>query len=452
LYAQIKEDILSGNLLPESKLISARKLAVEQGVSRNTVESAYQQLYTEGYIDSKPRSGYYVIPIEKPLASRLARDFSPTEIKTIGSESCRFDFHPARLARQSFPLKIWNRLWRECNWDNDQLFLFYGDPQGEPSLRREIQKYLAKSRGVSCSPSQIVICSGLQHSLSTLCQIIKGEFSACAVEDPGYFVARSVFQNHSLEVVPVPVGRDGLIIPYLAGTRCRAVYVTPSHQFPLGWVMPISERLKLLAWAEKVNGLIIEDDYDSEFRYQGQPIPSLQGLNPQGNTVYLGTFSKTLSPSLRVSYMVLPESLLEIFQQLFRNHSSSVSLLEQKILQKFMEQGFWESHLRRLRTLYRKKHEVLTSAVRQFLGDKAVILSQDAGLHIVIEVSGSASGKELSQQAKGKGVCVHPVTDYSMAKDSYKNAVILGFGGMSPAEISRGIELLSQAWSEPSMK
>jgi len=212
--------------------------------------------------------------------------------------------------------------------------------------------------------------------------------------------------------------------------------------------MPISERLELLSWAKKVNGIIIEDDYDSELRYRGQPIPSLQGLHPEGNTVYLGTFSKSLAPSLRIGYMILPRPLLGSFRSLFKDYRSSVPLWEQKTLQKFIEQGHWDRHLRKLLILYRKKHAALINAIQYYFGDKAVILSQNAGLHIVIEITGKYPVIELSQRAKTKGVCVYPVINHSLLKNAYQNTLMLGFGSMSPAEISQGIELLSQVCLE----
>ena len=450
LYAHLREEILSGRLPAETKLPSARQQADDLGVSRNTVDWAYQQLSTEGYIESKSRRGYYVLPFREPVDHRplLNPGFQCTEVKTDISSSFQFDFHPAKLANESFPIRVWSKLGSESIRDDIGLFSLHGSSRGEPGLRNAIQKYLSQSRGVVCSPEQVIICSGVQDGLSLLSKLMAKNYSACAIEDPGYLKARTILQNHAVDVVPVPVRQDGIDIGYLTNTDCKAVYVTPSHQFPLGYVMPISRRLNLLAWAERVKGLIIEDDYDSEFRYQGQSVPSLQGIDSQGKVVYLGTFSKSLSPSLRLGYMILPLSLLELFNSLFRGHICSVPLWEQRILQKFLEQGYWDRHLRKMRTFYRRNHTAIINSVHHFLKGKATILSQGAGLHIVIEANGNCSAMEISKRAKIKGVRVYPISDYLLSEKTYQNALILGFGGLSPKGIFQGIELLSQAWTE----
>jgi len=266
------------------------------------------------------------------------------------------------------------------------------------------------------------------------------------MEDPGHFISKTVFRNHSFSLMPIPVKSDGLDLEFLQNTNSTVVYVTPSHQFPLGCVMPVVNRLKLINWAETVGGVIIEDDYDSELRYFGKPIPALQGLHPQGNIVYIGTFSKVLSPALRTSYMVLPYQLLRIYRRLFADYSTNVSLLDQRTLSMFMEQGYWERHLHKMRTLYKKKHDAIIQSIQHHFGDQANIIGQGAGLHIVLELVGNSLNEtELINRAQEKNVKLFSLSSTYLHKNNNKSQIMLGFGGMSNHEIDQGIELLYQA-------
>lgn len=448
LYEQIRDQIVSGNLQAKSKLPSVRQLANTLGVSVNTVENTYRQLLAEGYIESKSRSGYFVVPLYRDFTSKHPKQISEVVIeqKLRSNEKIEYDFHPAKLGPEDFPLGILSRLRNEAIKEQTQYLLSYNDPMGEWVLRCELQRYLEKSRGVLCNPEQILICSGLQHSLSILALILRQRFSVCAIEEPGYFVTRSVFKNYGFDLLPIPVNAEGINLKYLLSSESKVVYITPSHQFPLGSVMPINNRMKLIEWAENVGGFIIEDDYDSELRYSGKPIPSLQGLNPRGNIIYLGTFSKVLSPSLRISYMVLPPSLLESYSQMFINYHSSVSVLEQITLQKFMSNGSWERHLRKFRTSYKKKHDAIIYAINEIMGNTVEILGQGAGLHIVVRVAQKFCETELIERAKQNGVRVYPVSDFFITNPDSPPMIIIGFGGMTPESIYRGIQRLNNAW------
>lgn len=448
IYNQIKEQILSGELPPKTKLLSIKSLAIELSVSRNTVESAYQQLYAEGYIHSKARSGYYVSLIDSEFLPAFYGDSGTSPRKTVKArQAYSFDFHPASLSTESFPVNLWRKLYMDCLKEESGQLAFYSDQQGDLALRCQLQKYLARSRGVSCAPEQIVICSGLQDSLSIITPILRKNHSVLAMEEPGHFIPKAVFQNNSFSLVPIPVNSDGLNLDYLHNTNSTVVYVTPSHQFPLGHVMPVANRLKLIDWAQNVGGVIIEDDYDSELRYYGNPIAALQGLHPRGNIVYVGTFSKVLSPALRVSYMVLPYELLTIYQELFKDYSTNVSLLDQKTLNKFMEQGHWERHLRRMRTVYRKKHDAIIQSISHHFGSRVNIIGQGAGLHIVVElIDNSLMEGELIKRAQDRGVRLLPISGTYLQNNSKNPQIMLGFGSMSNDEIDRGIELLYQAW------
>lgn len=449
LYNQIKNQILLGKLFPNTKLPSVRQLASELSISRNTVEYAYEQLCTEGYIYSKPQSGYYISLLEQEFISRPSQDtLPPIEQDFADGRQYSFDFHPAALSPDSFPIKVWRKLLTNCLQDNVGQFTLYCNPQGERELRCEIQQYLERFRGVYCEPEQIIICCGLQDSLSIIAQILRVNHSNFALEDPGHWIPRSVFQNYSFSLNSIPVESDGISLEGLRKSNSTVVYVTPSHQFPLGYVMPVENRLKLISWAKTVGGVIIEDDYDSELRYHGKPIPALQGLHSEGDIIYVGSFAKVLSPALRVSYMVVPVRLLSIYNQLFHNYAATVSLLEQRVLSEFMKQGYWERHLRKMRTIYKKKHDALIQSIERHFGDQAKILGQGAGLHIVLELVNSVlDEKELINRAWDKNVRVLSLLDTYQSKEYYLPKVILGFGRMNSDELEKGIALLAHAWN-----
>jgi GntR family transcriptional regulator/MocR family aminotransferase len=448
LYNQIREHILSGKLPSDSKLPSVRDLAAELSTSRNTVENSYQELYAEGYIYSKPRSGYFVSslgPDVVPLAQSQKPRLRAVQPKT--AQRTDYDFHPAKLDRDAFPTTLWRKCFIDILNKSSRELTQTGDPQGERELRCDIQDYLERSRGVICEPEQIVICSGLQHSLDIIAHMLKDQHSAVAVENPGYFLPRAVFRNHSFKVVPIPVGTGGLDLDILSDSGATIAYVTPSHQFPTGCVMPIANRLKLIEWAESGGKFILEDDYDSELRYHGKPIPSLQGLDPWGNIIYLGSFSKILSPALRISYLVLPRSLLPSYRGHFRDYFCSVSLLEQRTVAEFMERGHWDRHVRRMRILYKKKHDTLLRSVDRHFGTRAIIIGQGAGLHVVLQLTGpSLDERELILQAQNKGIRLFPFSATYVNGEADSSKYLLGFGGMSPDELERGIELLFKTW------
>jgi GntR family transcriptional regulator / MocR family aminotransferase len=448
LYNQIKERILSGKLPSDSKLPSVRDLAAELSTSRNTVENSYQELHAEGYIYSKPRSGYFVSALDPEIVpSPLPHKPRKHAALPKAGPSKEYDFHPARLDPESFPAPLWRNCFIECLRNSSRELAQYGDPQGQPGLRRNIQRYLERSRGVICEPEQIVLCTGLQHSLDIVAHLLKDKHSVAAVEDPGYFLPRSVFRNHSFKVVPIGVGTSGLDLDALKDSDASIAYITPSHQFPTGCVMPVANRLKLIEWADSSGKFILEDDYDSELRYHGKPIPSLQGLRPGGNIIYLGSFSKILSPALRMSYLVLPHALLPGYRRVFCDYFCSVSLLEQRTLEEFMERGHWDRHVRRMRILYKKKHDTLLRSVSRHFGARATIVGQGAGLHVVLQLAGHDLGeRELIQRARSAGISLFPFSDNYMngATDSLK--FLLGFGGMTSDRLEQGIELLFKAW------
>ncbi len=446
LYNQIRELILSGKLPADTRLPSIRDMAIELSASRNTVDGAYQELYAEGYLYSKPRSGYFVSALNQDTAPQTPAAKPGRNDYLQGPPSnFTYDFHPARLDPESFPTELWRKCFVDSLRRNSEQLVQYGDPQGDWGLRCSIQSYLERSRGVLCDPGQIVICSGLQQSLDIAAHILKENHSVIAVEDPGYHLPRSVFQNHSYTIVPVPVQPGGIDQNRLKASNSTIVYVTPSHQLPLGYVMPVANRLALIEWADSGGKYIIEDDYDSELRYHGKPIPSLQGLRPTGNIIYSGTFSKILSPALRLSYMVLPYSLLASYRKLYRAYFPSVSLLEQRTMANFMEQGHWERHIRRMRMIYKKKHDLLLRSVETHFGKQAVVIGYGAGLHVVLRLPESSHTEvEIIDRARQKGIRLFPFSEFHVNCQPEATTLLLGFGGLKDCEIEYGVAILSR--------
>jgi GntR family transcriptional regulator/MocR family aminotransferase len=446
LYDRLRARILTGQLPAHARLPSVREMVHDLGVSRNTVQGAYQELYAEGYIYSAPRSGYFVSSLDQDAAQRSLKPASHApELQPEPAAGCRFDLHPARLDPGSFPGEIWRKCFIDSLRKHRDALVAYGDPQGELPLRRELQRYLERSRGVVCEVGQIVILAGLQQGLDLVAHLLRDSHRVVAVEDPGYFMPRAVFGNHGFQVLPVPVGPAGLDLEQLAAGAGSIAYVTPSHQLPLGCVMPVASRLKLIEWAESGGRFIIEDDYDSELRYHGKPIASLQGLRPDGNIIYSGTFSKVLSPALRISYLVLPRVLLAAYRRQFRDHFCTVSLLEQQTLARFMELGHWERHLRRMRTCYKRKHDRLLRAVEDHFGPRARVTGQGAGLHVVVQLVGAAPGEaELLRRAAREGLRLYPASDFYLAHKPQGTTLLLGFGAPSLEEIDAAVALLSR--------
>ncbi len=412
LYNYLKKEIQAGKIQPNVKLPSKRSLSVYLGISQNTIENAYQQLNAEGYVKTEPRKGVFVQELEGDLFpySRNASTHNK-KIPEDKSEEYHIDFNHGKVDLDYFPYSIWRKLTVQSLYDDQNKIFLNGDPQGELSLREEIAKYLYQSRGVKCEPEQIIIGAGTQYLIGFLSMLIGKEF-IYGMEDPGFHRTRRVFKDQGVKTISIPLDEDGISLKPLKGSNARVVYVTPSHQFPFGSIMPIARRTELLKWAEEKEGYIIEDDYDGEFRYRGKPIPSLQGLDFNGRVIYLGTFSKSLIPSIRLSYMILPKKLLEKYYKHFTIYKQTVSRLHQQTLYLFMKNGHWKSHLNKMRTLYRKKQNILLSSIEKYMGDKISIIGEKSGLHILLRVKNNMSELELINAAMKNKVRVYPTSIY----------------------------------------
>ncbi len=450
IYRQIRDQITAGQLPPGQRLPSTRSLSAELAVGRNTIESAYAQLAVEGYVASRPGSGHIVQKIPQlALAPRpgTAPKARPVPPPPPAADGLLCDFQYGHLDARDFPLNLWRRLTAQALAElSPEDFSVYGSGKGDYSLRWEICQYLRRARGVQCAPDQVMLCAGTTCALGFLGQLLLPLHRHVAVEDPGYPNARDTFSKCGFAVLPVPVEKDGLDVAALYSSGARVVYTTPSHQFPTGAVMSIQKRRRLLHWARQTGGLIIEDDYDSEFRYHTRPVPSIASIQPDAQVIYMGTLSKILSPGLRASYLVLPPALAARYEQQFDDHPASVPIIEQKVLQLFLGSEQWEAHLRRACTANRKKHDLLIQCLKEAL-PHFTIHGENAGLHILLQAPPPLGENALISRAREQGVRVYPVSRYWMNRQRYSgDMVLLGFGSLTEQQIRQGVARLAQAW------
>ncbi|CAM4514477.1 PLP-dependent aminotransferase family protein [Paenibacillus endophyticus] len=455
LYIQIRDQIRNGNLTNGMRLPSVRTLQVQHNISKTPIETAYQMLTAEGYVVSKPRSGLFVVtPYKHVIASipdtevyDLSRKItSNPHIPTSVKHADFIDFDPTALDHDAFPIRTWNKMLKEALESHSSMIGNYGNPQGEQGLRAVLADYLRNSRGVYCSPEQIVIGVGMAYSIGILTKLLKDTRSV-AFEEPGYNLVRDQFLLNGCEVLPISVNDKGVSLAALEESKAQIVYVTPSHQFPTGSIMPYPERERLLEWANARNAYIIEDDYDGEFRYLGKPIPSLQSLDTHGRVIYIGTFSKVLTPALRMNYMVLPPKLIEQLSNMPHEVLYAPSRVEQWAMQSFIEQDNWYRHIRKVRNLYRKRHHHLIGLIQNHLGQHVEITGQNAGLHIQMAVKKCKTTKELIDSAAEAGVKVYDFQKMWMNQHPvHYPKLYLGFAGLSLADMETGIRLLQKVW------
>lgn len=442
LYNWIKNEIEEGKLLPGVKMPSIRQLTSHLKVSRNTVETAYQQLQSEGYLESVHKSGIWVAEIEKSPVHPIEVE-RPIILDRKPSSEILVDFEYGNVDLEKFPLKQWKKCLSDAVEKEDNWLFQYSEALGEFALRQEISNYLLQSRGVRSSPEQILITAGTQNSIGIICRLLALREETVAMEEPGYSGVRSVFEDEGCCIEPVPLEKDGLSVDYIQSSSAKAVYVTPSHQFPLGMVLPISKRMRLLKWAYESGGYIIEDDYDGEFRYRGQPIPSLKSLDEEEKVIYLGTFSKSFLPSVRLSYIVFPPSLMVDYSSKFAAYNQSVSPIIQRAVAIFMQSGEFERHIRRMRKLYQRKHQALLRSIEQYMCSQVKIVGEKSGLHILLRLK-DVSTSELMENGLKKRVKVYsPLRFWLNPTSDADSYIMLGFGGLSIEEIEEGVRLLA---------
>lgn len=461
IYAAIRRDIEEGSITCGEKLPSTRLLASNLGVSRFTVDLAYGQLVSEGYLRARAGSGFFVCDLsELPVAVHTAHMQPPAPGPLREAERIRIDFSPFAIDLAQFPYNLWKKRSREVFEEAEELFSA-GDTAGDLRLRAMLADYLYRARGVRCIPEQIVIGAGNEYLLLLLAQLL--EKPRVAMESPTYVQAYEVLHHAGAGIYPVPMDAEGLCIPLPRGCPADVVYVMPSHQFPTGTVMPLKRRQALLDWAAEKGRYIIEDDHDSEFRYVGKPIPSLQSRDTNERVVYLGTFSKSISPALRMSYMVLPLHLGRRFKERFGFYSSTVSVQQQRLVCRFMETGDFERHLNRMRRVYKAKHDFLLRELKKRPWVRG-IKGENAGLHLLVEVAADTAEAEVIAAARERGVQLYGLESCRIAcgltseeqgmcpaaeklpQRQEKGGVsfVLGFGGLSEDEIAEGLAVLDR--------
>ena len=443
LYKQIKNDILSYRLSPDEKLPSKRALAKNLNVSTITVENAYQQLMAEGYIYSVPKSGFYVSHLS---TARNQNQKPPVwDYETTESHAQYYvDFVNNSIQASSFPFSIWTKLMRETMSDYTDKLMVRSPSTGVPELRKAIAAYLFQFRGMSVNPDQIIVGAGTEYLYGLIIQLL-GRQHIYAVEDPGYQKINKIYQANDVECVPVPLDESGIDVDYLNKTKANVLHISPSHHFPTGIVTPVSRRYELLSWASKEpNRYVIEDDYDSELRLLGKPIPSLQSIDVLEKVIYINTFSKTLTSTIRISYMVLPKSLMERYKKELDFYSCTVSNFEQYTLARFIEQGHFEKHINRMRNYYRAQRDTLISCIRQHpYYNRVTIREENAGLHSLLSVHTDWSDQELIRRALKKGIHVSCLSEYYYNQpESVEHTLILNYSGIEKEKIGKAVELL----------
>lgn len=440
LYRALKDDILSGNLRAGDKLPSLRRISEQCGISITTSGQAYDQLLVEGYVFSKPKSGFYVSDI-KILADKNKVDgevvFNIDEY--LISES------PYIYDSSTFDFQKWKKCTNRIFNDYSSHLLFESDIQGERILRYEISKYLYSSRGVTCTPDQIVLGAGTQQLTGYLCRILKkmGIEHVCT-EDPGYAPIQNIFRDHGFGIGKIPVTPGGIEISMLPINIRSAVYVSPSNQFPTGAVMPIGKRYELIEWAKKNDSTIIEDDYDSELRYFGNPIPALQGLDSEAPVCYMGSFSSTLFPAIKISYMILPDRHAEIFKSIKDDYRQTCSKTEQLTLALFMEDGFYYTNIRKLRSLYSQKLDLVISSLKKYAKGFISPINTKSGLNLPLLVKTDHSVSKLSELAKASGIRTVPI---DIKKSEGSVAIALYYNQIPIDKIEETVKILVSNWS-----
>jgi GntR family transcriptional regulator/MocR family aminotransferase len=357
-------------------------------------------------------------------------------------------FRYGRPAIDHFPLKLWRRLLsRHCRFSSD-IFGYAKDSRGYKPLREAIASYISRSRAVQCEPDQVIIVSGSQQALDLVTRLLIDRGDWIAMEDPGYLGARRTFLAQGACLHPVAVDESGFMVKSLATApgAIKLVYVTPSHQFPTGAILSLPRRLELLAWAQKTGATIIEDDYDSEYRYSDRPIPALQGLGSSDSVVYISTFSKVLFPALRMGYLVVPPSLVQVCDRAKWLTDRQSPLLEQYVLTDFIKEGHLERHIRRMRNLYDQRRRTLVQCLLQHLGEQVTILGENAGLHLMIRLHTHLSERDILNRAAQVGVGLIPASFYYL-KSGSRNEFVLGYTELDEPQIQEGVRRLCQALS-----
>lgn len=444
----IKREIQQGRLEAGLRLPSSRAMAQNLQVSRSTVNLAYDQLVSEGYLEALPCRGYFVCALDG-IYYEERQQKKQEKKKTIkrAEEKYRCDFALNGIAKDGFPHSQWKKIsGKVLSEAKDELFA-PGDPCGEFALREAVAGYLYHARSVTCDPEQIIVGAGNDYLLMLLSAIL-GKDKVIAMEDPTYISAYYDFKHLGHRVVMVEQDEQGMHVDSLERSDASVAYVMPSHQFPMGTVMPIKRRMELLKWVNEGERYLIEDDYDSEFRYRGKPIPALRGVDMMDKVIYLGTFSKSIAPAIRISYMVLPKELMEKYRQMTPMFSVTVSKVDQKVLEIFLKEGNYERHLNKMRSIYKNKHDIMLKYLKE-MTDICTVSGEHAGVHLVLKLQNGLIETEAVRLAKNAGIKVYGLSDYIVSgerKEIFDDTILLGYATVEPEDIEKYLTVLKNIW------
>lgn len=459
LYQWFRHGILSGELHGGERLPSTRDLAEQLGVSRTIVVLAYEHLLSEGFVEGRAGSGTYIAAELATSRTTVSRRSARIRLSTFGSAAASaselvdfprrsprqlpYDFAYRTTHMEGFPLESWQRILMRRARKASIHSHNYAPPFGILPLREAIAVHLRRSRAVVCDPNQILIVNGSQQALDLTTRVLMEKGDVAVIEDPHYQGAREVFRAAGARLHAVPVDRDGLN-PAKLPDRARLAFVTPSHQFPTGTILPLARRLALLKWAKQANAVIVEDDYDGEFHYEGQPVESMQGLDREGRVIYVGTFSRTIYPALRIGYLIAPKLLMAAFSGAKWLCDRHTATLEQETLAEFISTGVYERHLRRARRANAQRRLALMGAIQRFMGDRVAVTGTGSGAHVVIWPDTRLSEDALIARAAAIGVGVYGIARYHLRRKA-RPGLLLGYSRMKEAEIQEGIRRLAQA-------
>jgi GntR family transcriptional regulator/MocR family aminotransferase len=445
LYQELRRAILSGRLRRGSRVPASRELARQHGVSRGTVVTAFDQLLSEGYLSTKVGAGTFVnvrLPQDLTQTAEAGKAESPSATRPQPSLVRPFRAYEPGL--NAFPIDLWARTASRRLRKASQLLLASGDPSGYAPLREAVADYLGRSRGVVCTPDQVLIVASTNQSLDLAARILIQPGDSVWMEDPGYPGATAALRAAKARLVPVPVDDRGLdpAVGQRLAPRAKAVYLTPAHQFPLGVTMPLDRRLAILEWARRSGAHILEDDYDSEYRYGTRPIPALQGLDPRGSVIFMGSFSKALFTSLRLAYLIVPDRLIDPLRSLRLSLDRFSPSLDQAILCDFIAEGHFSRHLRRMRDLYAERLQALRDSIRRYLQGAVELPAIEAGLHIPAHLRINLRAGEIEESAARQGVETMSLGHFSLKRKDL-NGLLLGFAAFDARAIRRGVEQLA---------
>lgn len=443
LYKQIKKDILSYTLSAGEKLPSKRTLAKNLNISTITVENAYAQLMAEGYIYSVPKSGFYVSDISSKKTPQKTEP-SKSDIADTHTTTYFADFVNNSTQSNNFPFPTWTKIMREIMSDMSEKLMVRSPSSGVPELRQAISNYLYQFRGINVEPEQIIVGAGTEYLYGLIIQLL-GQDKTYAIEDPGYQKISKIYDANKVKSVHIGMDESGIDIKTLESSGADILHISPSHHFPTGIVTPISRRYEILSWASKSpDRYIIEDDYDSEFRLLGKPIPSLQSIDVLDKVIYMNTFSKSLSSTIRISYMVLPKPLIAKYNRELSFYSCTVSNFEQYTLARFIEAGHLEKHINRMRNYYRGQRDAILEAIKsQPDFSLTTIKEENSGLHFLLEVNTKLPDETLISKAKGNGINISCLSQYYYQKDRTKeHTIIINYSGLDKIHIEEAIKRL----------